>query len=184
MLTDSINGLAQPTGFDWLYVAAREVGTGMKEGLGTSEDRSLRTEASGQGGAEVLGSQRKAGCAPGPALGCPQVSSGLSGSCHWLLQAWKVRLPAAQPSRGLVLEWGHPSTFSSQAPFLGTREPSDLGWAGLGSAGVDFGSAVGFPEQSYGTGRVAKRQLNLPRGRGSRGVLVPERRPNPEQANP
>lgn len=51
-------------------------------------------------------------------------------------------------SRGsrLFPEWGCPSASSSQAPFLGTREPSDLGWAGFGPAGVDFGSGVGFPE--------------------------------------
>lgn len=67
---------------------------------------------------------------------------------------------------------------------MGTREPSDLGWAGLGPAGVDFGSGVGFPEQIYGTGRVARRQLNLPQSRESRGALVPGKNPDPEQAKP
>lgn len=43
VLTDVMNGLAQPVGFDWPYVATREVGTGVTEGLGTSEDGSLRT---------------------------------------------------------------------------------------------------------------------------------------------
>lgn len=49
---------------------------------------------------------------------------------------------------------------------MGTWEPSDLGWAGLGPAGVDFGSGVGFPEQIYGAANVAKRQLRFPQEKG------------------
>lgn len=146
----------------------------------------MRTKASGQREAGILGSQRKAGCAPGPAQGA-RGSSGRSRSNIGCCRPGRFSSPRPAPPAlrvpRLFLKWGHPSTFSSQAPFLGTREPSDLGWAGLGSAGVDFGSGVGFPEQSYGTGRVARRQLNFPRGRGSRGVPVPERRPDPEQEN-
>lgn len=123
-----------------------------------------------------------------PAAPGIQVFSALRSGYHSATVGPDGAPPAAGPLElrvpRLFLKWGLPSTFSSQAPCLGTGEPSDLGWAGLGPACVDFGSRVGFPEQIRGTGRVARRQLNLPRGRGSRGVLVPERHPDPEQAKP
>lgn len=45
-----------------------------------------------------------------------------------------------------------------------TREPSDLGWSGLGPAGIDFDSGVGFPEQIGGAGSIARGSLLQERG--------------------
>lgn len=89
----------------------------------------MRTEASGQGKAEVLRSQRKAGCAPGPALGA-QVSSGLKGSYYWLLQAWKVLLPIAGPALPQV---GTSFHLFFPGPLLGNLGTFGLGlgWAWL-----------------------------------------------------
>lgn len=42
---------------------------------------------------------------------------------------------------------------------MGTCEPSDLGWSGLGPDGIDFDSGVGFPEQIIGAGSIAKDSL-------------------------
>lgn len=132
--------------------------------------------------------QRRLAVRPGQALRI-QVFSASSGGYRLAAAVLEGTPPRCRPPPAfrvlrLFLKWGHPSTSSSQTPFLGTHEPSDLGWAGLGRAGVDFGSGVGFPEQIYGTGRVAKRQLNLPQGRASKGVLIPEGHPDPELAKP
>lgn len=66
-------------------------------------------------------------------------------------------------------KWVHSLTSSSQAPFLRTCEPSDLGWSGLGPAGIDFDSGVGFPEQIYRAGSIAKGLR--PSREGSEGVI-------------
>lgn len=94
-----------------------------------------------------------------------QVLSAPEAGTTWQLQTYQAAVPTSgaisiQSPKALP-PVGTSSTSSSQAPCLGTREPSDLGWAGLGPAGIDFGSGVGFLEQIYGTGRAAERQLNL-----------------------
>lgn len=68
-------------------------------------------------------------------------------------------------------KWVHSFTSSSQAPFLSTYEPSDLGWSGLGPAGIDFDSGVGFPEQICKAGSIVKKLT--PSRDGSRGVISP-----------
>lgn len=155
---------------------------GMEEGLGA---RGRPQKPQDRVGQKLQDPQRRQAVLSSRALGIQLFSASgrrcavLNGEPH----------PAASPRQHprvlrLFLKRGHSSASSSQAPFLGTREPSDLGWAGLGPAGTDFGSGVGFPEQIYGTGSVAKRQLSLPHGRGSGGVLVPEGHSDPKQAKP
>lgn len=83
--------------------------------------------------------------------------------CHHPAAAAPEAPPQCQPTLALLLpglfpSWGCPFTSSSQAPFLRIYEPSDLGWAGLGPAGIYFGLGVGYPEKIYASGRVAKKQ--------------------------
>lgn len=184
MLAGIINSLEPLAGFDWPEGPFCGLQRGWHRNGGGTGSQSETTEASGPG----EGSPRKAGCALRPSPRDPGVL-GLQqqvppGCCSHGRYPSSLPDPSSIQSPEALPQVGTSSTSASQGPFLGTHEPSDLGWVELGRAIVDFGSGVGFSEQIYETGSVAKRQLNLPQGRGPRGTLVPEGHPDPELTKP